>query len=155
MKKSKPTVPPLTRTAFVRRLRLKHQRSYTADHADDQEEDDRDDDDYEYGWEQGGGPPPSLSSPLSTSLTIETRSPVSPVVVDEDAVVHHHHDDLLPHDDRRWISSAACDEEVKEWGKYLDEGGENRRRPLSGATAASSSTGWSAIAVSCGDCVYF
>jgi len=155
MKKTKqalvPTLlPPLTRTALVRRLKLERQRSYAVDHAHD-DDDDRQEDD---GWERGG--PPSLSSsPSSTSLTIETRSPVSPVGVDdEDVVVHRHHDDL-PHDDRRWISSAACDEEVKEWGQYLDEGGENRRRRrLSGATAASSSTGWSAIAVSCGDCVY-
>jgi len=138
-----PSIPPLTRTAFIRRLKLKHQRSHTTVH-NDVDADDDDDHDEDDASEQGG--PPSLSSPSSTSLTIETRSPISPV--DNDDV----HD--LPHDDdRRWISAAACDEEVKEWGQYLDEAGENRRR-LSGTTAASS-TGWSAIAVSCGDCVHY
>jgi len=139
-----PNIPPLTRTAFIRRLKLKHQRSHTTVHNDDDDDDNDDgDDDDDNDSEQGG--PPSLSSPSSTSLTIETRSPISPV----DNDIH----DLPQDDDRRWISSAACDEELKEWGRYLDEAGENRRRRLSGTTAASS-TGWSAIAVSCGDCVH-
>lgn len=140
------SIPPLTRTAFIRRLKLKHQRSHTTVHNDADTDADADgDDDHEDNASDQEGPPPSLSSPSSTSLTIETRSPISPVDNDDDI-----HD--LPHDDRRWISAAACDEEVKEWGQYLDEAGENRRR-LSGTTAASS-TGWSAIAVSCGDCVH-
>ena len=132
-----PNTPPLTRTAFIQRLKLKHQRSHTTVHNDD------DDDDHEDNESEQGGPP-SLSSPSSSSLTIETRSPISPI--DNDV-------DDLPRDDRSWISSAACDEELKEWGQYLDEPCVNRRR-LSDVTAASS-TGWSAIAVSCGDCVHY
>jgi hypothetical protein len=174
------TPPALTRTAFIRRLKLERQRSYAVDEDDDdhheeEEEDDHDRDQEEEDddeWEQGG--PPRLSSPSSTCLTIEMRSPISPVDHhNHDHLVVVRHDHLPQDDDRRWISSAACEEEVKEWGKYLvDEAAEDhphqqhhlrpgpsprqRRRRLSDATAASgsSSTGWSAIAVSCGDCVY-
>jgi hypothetical protein len=138
-----PNTPPLTRTAFIRRLKVNHQRSYTTDHNDEFGAGIHDHD-HEDDASELGGLPSLSSSPSSTSLTIETRSPVSPV----------HHDDVhddLPRDDRSWISSAACDDDLKEWGQYLNEAGENRRR-LSGATAASS-TGWSAIAASCEDCV--
>jgi hypothetical protein len=138
-----PNTPSLSRTAFIRRLKLKHQQSYTTDHNEDEDEAGTGDHDHEDDASELSGLPSLSSSPSSTSLTIETRSPLSPV-----------HDDVrdLPRDDdRSWISSAACDDDLKEWGQYLDEAGEHRRR-LSGATAASS-TGWSAIAMSCEDCV--
>ena len=141
-----PNTPPLSRTAFIRRLKLTHQQSYTTDHDDDEFGAGDHDHDHEDDASELSGLPSLSSSPSSTSLTIETRSPVSPVHDDDDDV----HDDL-PRDDRSWISSAACDDDLKEWGQYLNEAGENRRR-LSGATAASS-TGWSAIALSCEDCV--
>ncbi|KAI9459874.1 hypothetical protein BJY52DRAFT_1211653 [Lactarius psammicola] len=51
-------------------------------------------------------------------------------------------------DSSHWIVSEACDEEVKEWGQYLNAGGDDDRR-ASVATAASS-TEWSTIAVSHG-----
>lgn len=48
-----------------------------------------------------------------------------------------------------WIVSEACDEEVKEWGQYLNGLGSGDDRRVSVTTAASSAV-WSTIAVSHG-----
>ncbi|KAN0142177.1 hypothetical protein V8E53_000639 [Lactarius tabidus] len=73
-----------------------------------------------------------LSSLLlsTSSSSITSASPVDST--------HHCHD---------WIASEACDEEVKEWGQYLNVGEDDHRASV--ATAASSAV-WSTIAVSHG-----
>jgi len=140
-----PDSPPLSRAAFIGRLKLKHRRPHPTY--------DKNDGDDSTGQENPG----LSSSSSSTSPTPSTRSPISPV-----------DDDGPPGDGagdgtkgsvggQWWILSAACDEELKEWGLYLgdaveESNGEENRRRLSGDTAASSER-WSAIAASCGECI--
>ncbi|KAI0282238.1 hypothetical protein BC826DRAFT_1110910 [Russula brevipes] len=82
------------------------------------------DDDDESDWEPELSHSHSASSLSSSSA--ETPSPLSPL-------------DLELYDDgRRWVLSAARDDEVKEWGRYLDDPGKNGR--------ASASAVWSTIA---------
>jgi hypothetical protein len=134
--------PPLTRAAFIQRLKLKHRQSHWTYDDDDIVNDDNDhygDDETEHD--------PGLSPSSSKSTTPETQSPISPVDDDDDGDDNDGRDE--PHG---WILSAAGDEELKEWGQYLDETCANPNRRLSGGTAASS-TGWSAIALSCGECL--
>lgn len=52
---------------------------------------------------------------------------------------------------RQWMSSAAREEEVKEWGQYLDDAAAANHR-LSALTDASSST-WSSVGKSDGEYV--
>ncbi len=74
---------------------------------------------------------PQLSrSSLRTSSTFETPLPTP---VDDHAL-----------ESRQWMLSAACEEEVKEWGQYLGEAAVVSHR-LSTSTAASSSV-WSSVA---------
>lgn len=90
--------------------------------------------------------PPSAVSPTSTNLEWDPElsslllSTSSSSIMSASSVdsTHHCHD---------WIVSEACDEEVKEWGKYLNVGEGDRRASV--ATAASSAV-WSTIAVSHG-----
>ena len=143
-----PDTPPLSRAAFIRRLKLKHHRP----HPTYDKNDDKNDGDDSTGQENPG----LSSSSSSTSPTPSTRSPISPVVDDGPPGDGAGDGTKGSADGQRWILSAACDEELKEWGLYLGDavedssGEENRRRRLSGDTAASSER-WSAIAASCGE----
>jgi len=103
---------------------------------------------------------PELSPSSSTSSTFETSLPVSPLTATATATptttaaareddVEEGGDDT-PDKGRQWIWAAARDEELKEWGQYLDEERENCR--LSVATADSSAV-WSIIANSHGESV--
>jgi hypothetical protein len=133
--------PPSTRAAFIQRLKLKHhcQSHLTYDENHNDDEDDDDDDDDHYGDDETErGRPVDLSPCSSKSTTPETQSPILPV--DDDDGDHPH----------RWILSAARDEELEEWGQYLDEAGENR---YSSDAKAASSASWTSIALSWGECV--
>jgi hypothetical protein len=155
--------PPPTRTAFIQRLKLKHRQPYPTHNDNDDAEDNDDDDD---GMERD----PGLSLPSSTSHSPTTQSPITPLSpIDNDDQDFTDRRGGHGHGDQRWILSAACDEELKEWGRYLDEAEaeakartripkkdaeeevENCRR-LSAMTATSSA-GWSAIALSCDECI--
>jgi len=105
---------------------------------------DDDDDDDEPDWV-----PPELSPSSSTSSAFESPLPISPPAAPEAARENaEKEDDDSPDRGRQWIWAAACDEELKEWGQYLDEERENCR--LSVATAASDAV-WSTIANSHGE----
>jgi hypothetical protein len=73
------------------------------------------------------------SSPSSSSMMGDVLSSASSV-----GSTHRHH--------HGWIVTEACDEELKEWGQYLNGGADDRRASV--ATAASAV--WSTIAVSHG-----
>lgn len=88
-----------------------------------------DDDDDESDWEREPELSHSHSASSLSSSPAATPSPLSPLGLEE-----------LHDDGRRWVLSAARDEEVKEWGQYLDDPGKN-----------GSSAVWSTIAVSHGD----
>jgi len=145
-----PDSPPLSRAAFIGRLKLKHRRphpTYDKNDGDDSTEQEN--------------PGLSSSSSSSTSPTPSTRSPISPIppVDNDDGPPGDGAGDGTKGsvDDQRWILSPACDEELKEWGLYLgnaveESSDEENRRRLSGDTAASYER-WSAIAASCGECV--
>lgn len=89
-------------------------------------------------------PLPDPVSPTSADLEWDTElsslllSTSSSSITSASSVDSRHH----CHD---WIVSEACDEEVKEWGQYLNVGEDDRRASV--ATAASSAV-WSTIAVS-------
>jgi len=141
--------PPSTRSAIIRHLKLRHHRSHPT-YAKNHNKDDDDDDNDHYGDDETEREPGLLSPCSSKSTTPETQwSPISPADDNDDDHENDGHE-VLDNNPRRWILSAACDEELMEWGQYLDEPGENHR--LSDATAASSAS-WSAIALSCGECV--
>ncbi|KAF8259915.1 hypothetical protein EI94DRAFT_1717865 [Lactarius quietus] len=85
--------------------------------------------------------PPDTVSPTSadsdselSSLLLSASSSSVTSASSVDGARHRH----------EWIVSEACDEEVKEWGQYLNGGGDDHRASV--ATAAV----WSKIAVSHG-----
>ncbi|KAI0297044.1 hypothetical protein B0F90DRAFT_1742649 [Multifurca ochricompacta] len=91
----------------------------------------KDDQSQETEWDSELSSPSSSSSPPTTA----TVSPASSVEDSQEV--------------QKWITSEAREEELAEWGQYL-EGGRETRRASVGTTT--SSAVWSTIAVSHGDC---
>jgi len=97
-------------------------------------------------------PSSSTSSALESSLPLPISPPAARATLDatRENVEKEEEEDGgdSPARGRQWIWAAARDEELKEWGQYLDEERESCR--LSVATAASSAV-WSTIANSHGE----
>jgi hypothetical protein len=90
------------------------------------------------------------SSPRDDETESESEPPLTPSSSTPETPLPASPTDDFVLEGRRWILSAACDEEVQEWGQCLGEAAANRR--ASAATAASSAI-WRTMARSDGECV--
>jgi hypothetical protein len=93
---------------------------------------------------------PRSSPPRDDETETESEPPLTPSSSTRETPLPTSPTDDYALAGRRWILSAACDEDVREWGECLGEAAANRRS--SAATAASSAV-WRTMARSDGECV--